>query len=355
MTRTPRTGGQAGTPRTGLPAAARLLLAVVAAALFLSGCAADGSAPIGGGGNGAQPAQTAAGGGGTAAPVQPYDIRPLLNPAKKFFGATFDGVPLNLSPVQQYATKVGRTPTLLEYYLGWGDALQADQTRAVWRDGQLPYIAWEPYKATMAQIAGGSQDAYIVSTAKTLRAINVPVAISLGHEMNGNWYPWGTKQSNAADFVKAWQHVHDVFQDQGVSTVIWVWSPNIVNPAPNVALKPYYPGDGYVDWVGVVGYYALTGAQNFSQLFGPTFSQIRTFTQRPFLLAETGSQPSPRKPGQITELLKTVADQPDVVGFIWFDLNKETDWRVDSSPDTLAAFRAGAANPAYDINLTGLK
>ncbi|MFE5588179.1 glycoside hydrolase family 26 protein [Kitasatospora sp. NPDC056531] len=194
-----------------------------------------------------------------------------------------------------------------------------------------------------------------MSTAKTLRDVSVPVALSLGHEMNGSWYPWGTKQSNAADFVRAWRHVHDVLKDQGVSTVIWVWSPNVINPVPNVLLKPYCPGDGYVDRVGVVGYYALTGAQNFSQLFGPTFSQIRTFSSRPFLLAETGSQPSPRKPTQITELLKTVANEPGVVGFIWFDLNKETDWRVDSSPDALAAFRAGAANPAYDIDLTGLK
>jgi beta-mannanase len=250
---------------------------------------------------------------------------------------------------------VGRTPTLLEYYLGWGSELQADQTLAVWHNGQLPYIAWEPYRATFAQIADGSQDAYITRTAQTLRALNIPVAISLGHEMNGNWYPWGTRRSNARDFVRAWRHVHDVFQDQGVSTVIWVWSPNIVNPMPQVRLKPYYPGDGYVDWVGVVGYYALTGAQNFSELFGPTFEQIRSFTKRPFLLAETGSQPSPRKPTQITELLSTVAQRPDVVGFIWFDLDKETDWRVDSSPAALAAFRAGARNHRYNLNLAGLR
>ncbi|MGW0204597.1 glycoside hydrolase family 26 protein [Streptomyces sp. NPDC003233] len=333
----------------------RMWTVLPAAVLCLAGCASTGPAPIGAGGNGAQPAASASGGGTTYIPAQPYDVTPLLHPRNKYFGATFDGVPKDLGPVRRYASQVGRTPTMLEYYLGWGDELQTDQTRAVWDNGQLPYIAWEPHKATLAQIADGSQDAYIKDTAHALRALNVPVAISLAHEMNGNWYPWGHNKATAAQFVRAWRHVHDVFQDEGVSTVIWVWSPNIVNPVPRVALKPYWPGDGYVDWVGVVGYYARTGAQDFATLFGPTFREIRTFTRRPFLLAETGAQPGPRKSAQITGLLRTVASRTDVVGFIWFDLNKETDWRVDSSSETLAAFRRAARNPRYDLGLAALK
>jgi mannan endo-1,4-beta-mannosidase len=327
-----------------------LLLALLLA-LACAGCAAGGDAPIGAGGQGAQPA---VGGAATSSastiPVQPYNIVPLLDPSGKFFGATFDGVPASLAPVQAYTAQVGRKPNLLEFYLAWGDALQANQTQAIWNNGQVPYLAWEPYKATMAQIASGSQDAYIRATADTIRDLNLPIAISFGHEMNGDWYPWGTKNTTPAQFVAAWQHIHDVFQDQGVSNVIWVWSPNIINAVPSVQLKAYYPGDGYVDWIGVVGYYALTGAHDFQQLFGPTFDEVRAFTDKPFLLAETGAEPSPRKAAQITELLRSVADTPGVIGFIWFDLNKETNWRVDSSPATLAAFKAGAENPRYDFD-----
>ncbi|WP_267241715.1 glycoside hydrolase family 26 protein [Streptomyces sp. PR69] len=349
-------GKTRGKPRVQAAAPlARALAGVLTAVVCLAGCVANGPAPIGAGGDGAQPAQTLPGGDTTYAAVQPYDVTPLLHPEAKYFGATFDGVPKDLGPVEQYASMVGRTPTMLEYYLGWGDELQADQTRAVWENGQLPYIAWEPHKATLAQIADGSQDAYIVSTARTLRALNIPVAISLAHEMNGFWYPWGAQEATPEQFVEAWRRVHDVFQDEGVSTVIWVWSPNIVNPVPDVALEPYYPGDGYVDWIGVVGYYALTGARDFKELFDPTFRQVRTFTERPFLLAETGAQPSPRKSEQITELLQTVATRDDIVGFIWFNLDKETDWRVDSSPETLAAFREAARDQRYDLDFSALK
>ncbi len=326
-----------------------LLLAFVAL-LAVAGCDVSGDAPIGAGGQGAQ-AATQNGSASAAAPRQPYNITPLLDPKDKYFGATFDGVPKTLAPVAAYTSLVGRKPDLLEYYLGWGDAIQSDQTTGVWDDGQLPYVAWEPYKATYAQIASGSQDAYIRSTAEAIQDMNIPVALSFGHEMNGAWYPWGTKGNTPAQFVAAWRHIHDVFQDVGVSNVIWVWSPNIINPVPQVQLKPYYPGDGYVDWVGVVGYYALSGAHSFQDLFGPTFTEVRAFTSKPFLLAETGSEPSPRKAAQITELLRTVAERPDIVGFIWFDLNKETDWRVNSSPATLAAFRAGAQNPGYNLDL----
>ncbi|MBC3844311.1 hypothetical protein GXW82_41620 [Streptacidiphilus sp. 4-A2] len=41
--------------------------------------------------------------------------------------------------------------------------------------------------------------------------------------------------------MAAWQHIHDIFQNEGVSNVIWVWSPNIINPVPSVQLKAYYP------------------------------------------------------------------------------------------------------------------
>lgn len=83
----------------------------------------------------------------------------------------------------------------------------------------------------------------------------MPVAISFGHEMNGHWYPWGTKDTTAATFVKAWRHIHDLFQEEGATNVVWVWSPNVVNPVPSVKLEPYWPGDAYVDWVGIVGYW----------------------------------------------------------------------------------------------------
>ncbi|MFJ4677235.1 glycoside hydrolase family 26 protein [Kitasatospora sp. NPDC088783] len=328
----------------------RRLMLTAAAAAVTAACSPSPTAPIGAGGIGAEPGKPGAE-GVTAAPRLPYDVSQLLKPARKYLGATFDGVPKTLDPVDAWAELVGKEPNLLVYYLGWGDEFQTDQTAAVWKRGLIPYIAWEPFRISLADIAAGQDDEYVRRTALAIRDLNVPVAISFAHEMNGHWYPWGTKQSTAQDFVKAWRHLHDVFQDNGVSNVIWVWSPNVINPVPNVRLQPYYPGDGYVDWLGVVGYYAKTGPHTFGTLFGPTLKEIRAFTSRPVLLAETASEPTPRKSADIADLFAGVFADQDIVGFVWFDLRKESDWRVDSSPESLAAFRHAVADPRIGFDV----
>ena len=65
------------------------------------------------------------------------------------------------------------------------------------------------------------------------------------------------------NFVAAWRHIHDLFDAAGATNVIWVWNPNIINPVPGVQLEPLWPGGSYVDWVGMTGYFAVTGPHTF--------------------------------------------------------------------------------------------
>jgi hypothetical protein len=48
-----------------------------------------------------------------------------------------------------------------------------------------------PDPASGRSIAAGHSDGYLTRVAKAVRALNLPVAISSGHEMNGNWYVLG--------------------------------------------------------------------------------------------------------------------------------------------------------------------
>lgn len=281
----------------------------------------------------------------------PYDIRPLLKPDHKYLGVAFNGSPRATAPVTAFAGKAGKQPNLREYYAKWGDPFQADVNRAVWDDGQLPFLVWEPFSRTAAQIAAGQDDAYIREFADAVRDYNRPLALSFGHEMNGGWYPWGSKKTGAADFARAWRHIHDLFTDEGAADVIWVWSPNVINPVPDVRLKPYYPGDAYVDWVGVVGYYALHGPTTFRTLFGPTMTEIRRFSDKPLLIAETGVQAGETKPTEIADLFAGVRARADVLGLVWFNLKKEADWRIDSGPLSLAAFRKAAADGSFGFDV----
>ncbi|MFF8772725.1 glycoside hydrolase family 26 protein [Kitasatospora sp. NPDC015120] len=352
-------------------ARAALFRALAAALLVLPLAACDllGQEPLGpaaaaGPSAAASAGSTAGAAGGasataTAAPARtatpdaalPYDVRPLLKPAKKYLGVAVDGAPASMAGVDEFAGRIGKRPNIVEYYSGWGDEYDVKGVTNAWQGGALPFIAWEPYKTPLADIAAGKHDDYVKRYAAAVRNTNVPVAISFAHEFNGTWYDWGTKTTTAADFVAAYQHLHDVFTQLGVGQVIWVWSPNSINPVPTVALKPYYPGDTYVDWVGIVAYYTHLEAGTFDTLYTPTLNQIRTFTDKPWIIAETGSEPGTRKVSDIYNLAANVIKRPDCLGFIWFNLNKEVDWRIEGDPQSQNAFKQAVSDGRYSFDV----
>jgi hypothetical protein len=130
----------------------------------------------------------------------------------------------------------------------------------------------------------------------------------------------------------------------GATNVIWVWNANIINPVPQVPLKPLWPGKRYVNWVGITGYFATTGAQTYGTLYQPTIDEIRQFTSKPVLIAETAIETGPAEVACAKQLLDTVTQHPDVLGFMWFDYNKGgVDWRVESRPILRAAMASDIA------------
>ena len=251
----------------------------------------------------------------------PYNMSGLLDPTGgKFFGVEAQDAP-SMAPVDAFATSVGKKPDIIGQYVAWDTSFNARAVSTAWSYGAMYYIAWEPYDTTAAAIASGQSDAYITRFADAVRALNLPVAISFGHEMNGNWYPWGTGQTSASAFVAAWRHIHNLFVQAGASNVIWVWNPNIINPVPQVQLQPYWPGAAYVDWVGITGYFPTSGPETFATLYGPTLTEIRQFTTKPVIIAETSVETGPSDIQALHSLIVGVKRRPNVLGFIWFDFD----------------------------------
>jgi hypothetical protein len=325
------------------------LLALLTACLMLvTGCGLTGGSE-GSGGSAAQPGESS--GTDNAKAVTPYDVSPLLKPKGKYLGVALDGVPRSLKALGSFSGKIGKQPNALEYYAAFGDGFDTSGVRRIYQEGALPFMAWEPFKPSLRSIADGASDAYIKKMAKDVVSLNLPIAISFGHEMNGDWYAWGRTKAKPADYVAAWRHIHDLFQDAGATNVIWVWTPNVITPMPDVGLKQYYPGDAYVDWAGMIGYYTLTGPHTFDTLYGPTMRQIRTFTKKPLFIAETAAQEGQRRRVDVDDLFDGVKDHDDVLGFIWFNIPKRADWRIEISPLALAEFRKRATDPAFGFDI----
>ncbi|NEA99961.1 glycosyl hydrolase [Streptomyces sp. SID13726] len=322
--------------------------AVLLAALALSGCSVlDGS------NNASSSGQNKSGNvsSGDADSNVPYDVVPLIKPAKKYFGAAVDGAPTSMKGVDAYTRMVGKQPNLVEYYAAWGDGFDASGVRRAWSQGAMTLMSWEPFDTSLADIAAGKSDAYLKEYATAVRRLNLPVVIDFADEFNGHWEKWGTKYVTPEQYVAAWRHIHDTFIELGASNVIWSWSPNIINPVKNVELKPYYPGDGYVDWVGLVGYWTIEQDNAFSSVFGPTMDEIRAFTKKPMILVETAAEPGERRRADIRNLFEGVEDDDSLIGFIWFNHRKRADWRLEASPLALKEFKRLAADDSFGFDV----
>lgn len=279
----------------------------------------------------------------------------LMAQAGVRFGISAPQVPYSTGEVSRISTAAGVRPTMLQYFIKWTEDYRPDAVAASYEQGALPVISWEPWAGSksgedqpdfaLARIINGSFDAYINRFAMAIHAQQWPVAIRFAHEMNGKWYPWAeTKSGNSpGQYVQAWRHIHDIFTKAGATNVIWIWSPNILRPVPNVSLANLYPGEQYVDWVGMVGY--AVAEKTASAVYEPTITALRKFTQKPIVITETGAQPGANKVAWIKDFFKWLPRHPEIIGFTWFEYSEaeggSSDWRFTSVAECATAFREG--------------
>jgi hypothetical protein len=280
----------------------------------------------------------------------------ILSATGTYFGLSSPQAPWSRNEVNGLAGRAGARPDLLEYFVNWTEEFRPQAVVASYAQGCVPVISWEPWAGlqsgtsqpayALARITGGAYDSYLTRFATAVRDQRFPVVIRLAHEMNGTWYPWDESLSGnqPGQYAPMWRHVHDIFSRVGATNVIWLWSPNIVRPVPDVALHPLYPGDAYVDWIGMVGYQA-TEETTAAETYDLTLKKIHSFTQKPVLITETGAAPGPNQAGWTADLFRWLAGRHDVLGFIWFEYDKADtgtkDWRFSTVPDTLHAFQQG--------------
>ncbi|MEV0094864.1 glycosyl hydrolase [Streptomyces sp. NPDC050738] len=283
----------------------------------------------------------------------PYDASSMLRPSGRMLGVVDDKTPWQYGIVKTFAKESGHTPDIREYYSSWGGDFDPEGNTFLWEHGQLPMLSLVPSDTSLTDIGSGYDDAYIRRLARQIAAYHGPLALSFAGEMNGPWNSWGPGHASAADFVAAWKHVHDVFRSLHVTNVIWVWNPHVVDTGTTAKLRPYYPGDAYVDWTGLIGYYGPVDGVAFSSLFTPTLHEIARFSDKPVLITETGVAESARKQAQIRDLFQGAA-KAGVIGLVWYDQRKSwpgsaqvMDWRIGTSLGARAAFQTESKRSGF--------
>lgn len=109
--------------------------------------------------------------------------------------------------------------------------------------------------ATLAQEASGAYNSYFRTLAQKLVAEGRGDAvIRLGWEMNGNWFPWSIQNGNASNFAAAWRQIVDTMRSVPGQAFKFDFCLNNGSSSDGSGLlnpQNAYPGDSYVDYVGM--------------------------------------------------------------------------------------------------------
>jgi hypothetical protein len=288
----------------------------------------------------------------------------------------------NLKPEQQGIVKLeqalGRTMDIDNRY--YGDFGQIAAKGFTWMEtwdvehGRIPLVGWGCTDSD--KINNGSLDAVIRKTAQVMKAFRHEFFMRYCWEMDGD-----RKQGvvgGPEKFIRAWQRMWGLFQEEAATNVIWVWTANAAGfkdgrkytggepPAPF-----FYPGDTYVDWIAADGYNWGVSKRNQGDRWRyalEIFDEFMVFGRqhhKPIMIGEYGVQEQPQDPAAKPEWFRMAHDTfmakpqtpecprcgaySDVAAIVYFDVQygKHGDWRIMSSEASLAAYREAALNPYF--------
>ncbi|WP_241549105.1 glycoside hydrolase family 26 protein [Gordonia alkanivorans] len=231
---------------------------------------------------------------------------------------------------------------------------------AIQRANAIPLItleAWQPSAGTnqpqfaFARLLSGAFDTDLHRWGAELAQWGRPILLRFAQEMNGTWYPWsiGVNGNSTRSFRAAWSHVHAIVKEHAPN-VRFVWAPNVVGEGIR-DFTDCYPGAHLVDYLGLDGYNwgAIPGHRwrSAHELFSASIATLMALdANSPIILTEVGcadgDYPS-HKAQWIRDFFTLIESNERVSGFLWFQMDKERNWRFNSTRASTYAFREGLA------------
>jgi hypothetical protein len=292
---------------------------------------------------------------GSSAAPSPLGAGPATAQAQSVaLGTYIEGAGGRPGRIDRYAQLLGRRPAIVGQYAQFDhQPFVRSQLREIWRRGSLPMITWEPQsyegrRYSLKGIAAGRNDRYLRRAADAAAEWGRPVLVRFAHEMNGNWYPWS---GSPRRYKRAWRHLVRIFRKRGAGNVSWVWTP-YANQSGGLPFRGYFPGDRWVDWVGLDGFNWGYGSSDYSfrRIFGDSYRSLTRLSSRPVMIGEVGTNPR-GKARWIRGALRSVLRMRRVRALVWFDAYANgVDLRFSSGRTSLRSFRSMARRSRFGMS-----
>ena len=284
-----------------------------------------------------------------------YDGRPATG---------HEALEYNVTPsdVARYESAVGRKAAYVYFSQQWFEGEQFPARTCEWirKLGKVPYIrlmTWSQAEEgkrerhyTVPAIAAGQFDEAFKKWAVEAGRFGSPVMVEWGIECNARWFPWNgswyrtSKEAGSAGvtgpacFVAAYRRIITIMRDAGAMNITWVWHINN-SDEPEASwnrLENYYPGDDFIDWIGVSDYGARTPFEkndlpDFRGQMDSVYSRLTSLApKKPVLISEFACAPGNPHVAADEWALAALADLigkrwPRVAGFCWWNEIWEND------------------------------
>lgn len=281
--------------------------------------------------------------------------------AKLTWGIFEPGAPQNFENLDKIEEKVNYDFKFLIRYQSLNTPLPATEINEAAKLGKIVELSLQtmntnPGEIDIYEILDGKYDSYLEQYAKDIKSLDTPILFRLNNEMNGDWCGYCAYHfaKDAELYRETWKYIYNIFESNDVDNVLWVWNPNhksFPNFNWNNALV-YYPGDEYVDIVGLTAYntgnyYAGEKWSTFDELYKEYYNEYSRMFEKPLMITEFSSSIlGGDKVSWVKDMFNNLNDYPRIKVAIWWshidydgENNEARVYRIDRPVEVLDVFK----------------
>jgi hypothetical protein len=257
--------------------------------------------------------------------------------------------------VAKYEAAVGKKAAWVYFSSNWFESRKFPVEMCSWiRDlGKLPYIRLmlrsdvdqkhAEKKFTLQKIIAEEFDVDLRAWARDAKAFGSPILIEWGTEPNSDWFGWSGKFNGGPNegpkrFVAAYRHIVDLMRSEGADNLTWVWHVNWLDEPEQKwnALKNYFPGGNYCDWIALSAYGPTTprmrdGTESLRFKLSEAYPRLTKLApNKPIIIAEFGCDIHNRHCNAARWAKSALEDLfsnrwPQIIGFCWWNEGWQND------------------------------